>query len=92
MKLSAVSSRGSKKDFIDLFFLKDIFTWEILIKSFQEKYANSGYNLYHVIKSLAYFDDANDEPIPLMIKKCNWENIQKYFTEIQLELADKYLQ
>jgi len=91
MKLSALSSRGSKKDFIDLFFLRDSIDWAQMIKDFEKKYRNSGTNLYHVIKSLAYFEDALDEPMPLMIKPCDWSHVEEYFKKVQMQLAEHYL-
>ena len=91
MKLSALSSRGSKKDFIDLFFLRERIEWKQLIRDYEKKFYGTGYNLYHLIKSLAYFDDANIEPMPQMLKDCNWSEVQKYFVQVQQELIDEYL-
>ena len=68
IKVSALSSRGSKKDFLDLFFLRESLDWIRLIGLFENKYSGSGYNLYHIIRSLTYFDDALNEPDPRMIE------------------------
>jgi len=92
MKISALSSRGSRKDFIDLYFLKDYFKWqEELIPAFKEKYKGTGYNLYHIIKSLSYFTEAEEEPMPQMIRSCSWSDVKQYCKSIQKELADTYL-
>ena len=91
MKLSALSSRGSKKDFIDLYFLKDLIRWEELIQDFEKKYQESGYNLYHLIKSLAYFADARNEPDLHMVKPVQWEEVEDYFKQVQIGLTEKYL-
>jgi hypothetical protein len=46
MKLSAVSSRGSRKDFIDLYFLRNTYPVEDVSASFDRKYRDSGTNWY----------------------------------------------
>lgn len=91
MKLSALSGRGSKKDFIDLYFLKELIRWDDLIQDFEKKYQGSGYNLYHLIKSLAYFTDARNEPDLHMIKPYQWEEVEDYFKQAQIQLTKKYL-
>lgn len=91
MKISALSGRGSRKDFIDLYYLKDHFSWDKLLNFFKKKYKGTGYNIYHIIKSLAYFEQAEHEPMPRMILSCSWPEVVEYFKTIQKELADNYL-
>ena len=91
MKLSALSSRGSRKDFIDLYCMKDKFTWETFVHRFEIKYKDSGYNIYHMIKSMAYFNDAEDEPMPKMIWPCDWNEVKRYFSEVQMTLEKRFL-
>jgi len=78
MKLSAISSRGSKKDFIDLFFILKKYSLPELLKLFDKKYQNIKYNKLHILKSLTYFNDADNEPMPIMLKKINWKEIKEY--------------
>lgn len=80
MKLTAVSGRGSRKDFIDLYLilqnkpsLRDYFTL------LPEKYGPSRVNKYHILKSLTYFDDAESEPMPKMLVPFDWKNCKKFF-------------
>ena len=77
MKIDAMSSRGSKKDFIDIFFLLKKYPLEKLIGFFEKKYQGIDYNKLHILKSLVYFADADDEPMPAMIQKIDWEKIKK---------------
>src|SRR3990167_404937 len=56
MKIDAVSSRGSKKDFIDIYFLLEKYSLAELLSFFGEKYSHIEYNRLHLLKSLAYFD------------------------------------
>ncbi len=77
MKIDAISSRGSKKDFIDLYFLLEKYPLKKLLGFFEKKYKNIEYNKLHILKSLVYFEDAESEPMPVMIKKMDWENVKK---------------
>ncbi len=77
MKISAISSRGSKKDFIDLYFLFKENDLETLMRLFERKYKGIKYNHMHLLKSLIYFEDAEKEPIPKIIKETKWEDVKK---------------
>jgi len=77
MKIDAISSRGSKKDFIDLYFLLEEFTLTELISFFENKFKNIHYNKLHILKSLTFFDDAENEPMPIMLKGVSWEDVKK---------------
>ncbi len=80
MKLDAVSRRGTKRDFVDLFFiaqsglsLTEALGW------YQRKYAGLDVNLVHVVKSLAYFVDAELDPPPQMLVSFSWEKTKRFF-------------
>ena len=65
MKLSAIAGRGSAKDFWDLHALlatRGIPLSEAL-SEFEHKF--SAHDLGSVVRSLAYFGDADAEPLPL---------------------------
>lgn len=81
MKIDAVSSRGSKKDFIDIFFLLQKYSLDELFGFFEKKFPNIHYNKLHVLKSLVYFEAAESEPMPKMIEKAEWEGIKKEIAE-----------
>ena len=88
-KLDTISSRGSKKDFIDLYFaLKNKkFTLPQLFKSFQKKYKGIDYSQLHLLKGLNYFADAQAENMPKMLKKTSWPEIKKYIQKETLNLT-----
>lgn len=81
MKIDAVSSRGSKKDFIDLYFLLEKYGLSEIISFFEQKYSDIKFNKLHIFKSLTYFDDAEDEPMPIMIRSVDWEKVKKKMAE-----------
>lgn len=80
-KLQTVSMRGSKKDFIDIYYLLDQYSLKELLEATQKKYNKSNYSQTHIIKSLVYFDDAQNQPMPRMIKKIDWEAVKKKLIE-----------
>lgn len=79
-KLLTVSSRGSKKDFIDIYFLLQEYDLDQLFAKLKEKYPESDYNQFHILKSLVYFADADGQPSPRMHKKVDWEQIEDEIT------------
>ncbi|MFH0923961.1 MAG: nucleotidyl transferase AbiEii/AbiGii toxin family protein [Candidatus Falkowbacteria bacterium] len=82
MKLDAMSSRGSKKDFIDLYFFLKNYSFAYLLNLFENKYMSIKYNKLHILKSLTYFTDADSEPMPIMIQEISWREVKKYFQKI----------
>ena len=79
-KLLTISSRGSKKDFIDLFFILKEHSLESLFEKITEKYQETQYSKTHMIKSLIYFKQADRQPMPKMHKKTTWEEIKRKIT------------
>jgi predicted nucleotidyltransferase component of viral defense system len=82
MKVSAIGSRGAKKDFYDLYFLLQKFTIYEIISFFSAKY--SIYRDMHYIQSLCYFDDAEKTEQPVTFELLPWEKVKAKITkEIQ---------
>lgn len=81
-KLLTVSSRGSKKDFIDLFFLFEKYSLNELIHSVEKKYQGIDYSIPHILKSLVYFETAETEPMPRMHKTVEWDQVKDEMLQI----------
>ncbi|MFH1452554.1 MAG: nucleotidyl transferase AbiEii/AbiGii toxin family protein [Armatimonadota bacterium] len=82
MKINAIADRGFKRDFIDLYFIcKSGHKLSELLNIYDKKYGKLSSNLIHIKKSLVFFDDADPDETPRLIKKINWEDIKKYFVE-----------
>lgn len=77
MKLSAVSSRGAKKDFFDIYFLMQSYPLSQMILFFETLFAGQEYNTLHILKSLAYFDDAEADPEPIMLIPVTWGEVKE---------------
>jgi predicted nucleotidyltransferase component of viral defense system len=76
MKLAAITNRGTKKDFIDLFFLLKQYSLAELLKFYNKKYADG--TIFLVIRSLSYFDDADTEAMPNMSTPINWQEVKDH--------------
>lgn len=83
MKVDALQSRGTKRDFIDLYTLLTNGNWSIVqaIDFFTEKYQHANYNLEHIVKSLIYFEDAENDDPPHMLVAWDWQKIKKFFID-----------
>lgn len=90
MKIDAASSRGSKKDFIDLYFLLKKYTLSELIGFFEQKYEGIEYNKLHILKSLVYFEDADSEPMPIMIQSADWKAMREIIQNKVNELMESW--
>ncbi|MBU1327505.1 hypothetical protein KKB64_02740 [Patescibacteria group bacterium] len=69
--------RGSKKDFIDIYFLLKRYSLAELLSLTKKKYAASDYSQTHILKSLIYFVDAEDQPMPRMHKQVHWQEVKE---------------
>lgn len=85
-KLQTIGMRGSKKDFIDMFYILKKYSLEILIEMLKEKYPKTDYSETHILKSLIYFEDAENQPMPRMQEKISWEEIKKVVTKAVLRI------
>ena len=84
MKLNAILGRGSRKDFIDLYFLLNEFSLQQMFGFFKNKYIEGSEFL--VYKSLTYFEDADSQPQPKMFKPFDWDICKQKIIEEVLKL------
>ena len=78
MKLSAISSRGSKKDFIDLYFILQKFSLGELLALFEKKFKGVDYQMSHILKSLVYFEEAEKQPDPEFLVDVDWNEVKSF--------------
>jgi hypothetical protein len=83
MKIDEISSRGTKRDFVELFFIHKNLGLDLktFIGYFERKYGPDGFNRHHVLKSLVYFEDADKEPEPEMLADYSWAATKRFFVE-----------
>ncbi len=90
MKLTAISSRGSRKDYVDLYFILQKVSLPEILQVFTQKYQGVNYSLMHLAKSLVYFQPAENEPEVDYIEseKIDWMQIKnKMEQEVQTILS-----
>jgi len=88
MKLVALSQRGRRRDFYDLY-------WYALnrepllevIKRLPKQYPKVAHDYHHIVKSLVYFADAEEDPEPELMFKANWGDVKSYFQKEAKEIA-----
>lgn len=86
MKAVAISQRGDKKDFFDMYEILKTITPADLKKLLLSKFSQARINCYHILKSFFYFDDADRQPDPLSLNGTTWEQVKNYFIEREEEL------
>jgi predicted nucleotidyltransferase component of viral defense system len=87
MKLAAITSRGSRKDFIDLWLLITRH-WPLsdCLELFRQKFTTR--DIGHVVRSLTYFDDADEEPLLRMLVDIEWDSVKRDFVGWVTGLVD----
>ena len=75
MKLAAISGRGKRKDFYDLYYLLRDYSLVDLISFNKKKFPDS--NEMIIIKSLGYFDDADLDQQPILMEQVSWSTVKK---------------
>jgi hypothetical protein len=79
MKLSAIAGRGSKKDFVDMYFLLQHFSLQQMLDFYIRRYAQT--SVFHVVRSLTYFVDAEPFPMPDMFVDVSWDAVKSMLRE-----------
>ncbi len=90
MKLEAIGTRGKKRDFIDLYFIcRAGQTLEDVLDGYREKYKGVEVNLVHYVKALTYFEEAEADPMPRMLKRVSWSQVKRFFEKESPALMKK---
>lgn len=102
MKIVAISQRGRKRDFLDLYWYcrysnetgnamgrwgKSILAQ--VVERTLHQYPGQETNLPHIIKSLTYFADAEEDPMPKLFFKANWAAIKTFFQKEVVRIAEE---
>jgi hypothetical protein len=79
MKLAAIKDRGTRRDFMDLYCLREIAPLDRLFDLISKKYFDRPDFPFQLAHALRYFDDAENDPRELvMLQTVRWENVKKY--------------
>ena len=91
MKLSAIAGRATKRDYVDIYVISQSISLEQQLEWYHKKFYKLGNNPYVIIKALGYFEDAEDDNMPIMITKISWEEIKKFLSSESQRLARKFI-
>jgi len=75
MKLSAITNRGTKKYFVDLYLLLNHLSLNEMLTLYHQKYPQN--SDFFVLRSLTYFEDAEHNADPEMLTEYNWQTIKE---------------
>lgn len=80
MKVVAISQRGRKRDFFDLYWCaRNLEPLEETIKRLPVQYPSVAHDYHHIMKSMMYFEDAENDPEPLIFFKTDWKEVKDFF-------------
>ncbi len=80
MKIIAISQRGRKRDFVDLYWYvhHQEPLLDVLLRV-DDQYPGVAHDYHHIIKSLMYFTDAESDPMPTLYFTVTWKTVKAYF-------------
>jgi hypothetical protein len=79
MKLDAVTSRGTKRDFVDLYFLTKEYGPDLMLDFYDQKYGNLAERELLIRKALVYFKEADGDEMPNMLIPLDWKKVKSFF-------------
>jgi hypothetical protein len=80
LKLLAIARRGSKKDFIDIFFILKTHSLEAIMLIFSKILPSV--DTFHILKSLNYFEDAESDANPRMFIQVSWSEVKRALIKV----------
>jgi len=92
MKIIAISQRGRKRDFFDLYwYCVNRESLQDVLARTHRHFPGQENNITHILKSLTYFDDAETDPAPQIFFKATWPEVKRYFRREVPRLARELL-
>jgi predicted nucleotidyltransferase component of viral defense system len=91
MKMDALLSRASRKDFYDLYFICQKFSLPHLFLQASKKYPSIRDFEVQVAKRLVYFETAEKDADPILLKPISWQDVKIYFIQQAKEIEQSWL-
>jgi len=91
MKLAAIIDRGTRKDYVDLYFILQRVSLDSLFRVAAKKYAKVRSFPVSATRALSYSDDAESLPMPQMIDKTPWSKMRKFLEAKAIEAGRQRL-
>jgi len=88
MKLAAICTRATKKDFIDIYYLvQKYFSFEQGFDFYDKKFGQLENNKFTVLRSMQYFGDVDESEMPKMLVELDWDKLKDFFQKETIRLA-----
>lgn len=83
MKVMAITQRGAKRDFVDLYFILKDTPFLKVAENLIQRYGADRINPVNIGKAIVYFSDADIDPAPQYYGKerPDWKDIKKFFVK-----------
>jgi predicted nucleotidyltransferase component of viral defense system len=91
MKLDALLSRAARKDFYDLYFICQNISLRSLFDKSATKYPSVRDFETQTVKRLVYFENAESESDPTLLKDISWKTVKEFFTQQAKEIEQSWL-
>jgi hypothetical protein len=91
MKLAAIIARGARKDLVDLYFIFQAVPLEQVFQVAAQKYARVRSFPVSATRGLAYFVDAEAQPMPRMLDRTPWSKMKRFLEHQALEVGRQRL-
>jgi hypothetical protein len=89
MKIIAITQRGKRRDFVDIYYLLKIYSLEEIFNFTQRKFKE--FDIYNGLRGLVYFDEAEDDleinRIKVLNQKLNWKDVRKKIVDSVKEFS-----
>ena len=92
MKLAAIMARGTRKDYVDLYFIMQRTALERLFEVAAVKYAPVRTFAVSAVRAMTYFVDAEATPMPRMIERTSWATVKRYLEHEALQVGRQRLE
>jgi predicted nucleotidyltransferase component of viral defense system len=92
MKLAAIMSRGTRKDYVDLYFILQQIPLERLFEVAAVKYARVRTFAVSALRALTYYTDAEATPMPQMIRRVSWPTVKRFLERQGLQAGRQRLE
>lgn len=91
MKLDAIISRGSRKDFYDLFFINQVCPIEVLLQAAPQKFQPVGDFAWLAMIHMIDFNNADRDLQPDLLVDLPWDKVKGFFREFVKRTGSDWL-
>lgn len=92
MKLAAIMSRGTRKDYVDLYCILQQTPLDRLFAVAAVKYSLVRTFAVSAVRAMAYFADAETTPMPQMIDRTSWATMKRFLESQSMEAGRSNLE